>query len=166
MINNRFNKDKIEFSCEVFPPKRDDDIYGIYKTIDEICELNPDFISVTYGAGGSNSKKTAQISSYIENVAEISSLAHMTAVGMTPEKLDDMLSQLNKKNVKRILCLRGDKPRMMTDKEFDNRYYKHASDLIKDVKKHNIFKIAAACYPECHPESKNDNDDLMYLKQK
>ena len=160
------NGKKIEFSCEVFPPKRNEDMYEIYKTLDEIKLLGPDFISVTYGAGGSNSKRTAQIATYIENICEIRALAHVTAVGVNPEKLQDMLQELKKKNVTRILALRGDKPRDMTEEDFETRHYKNASDIIKIIKNEGGFKIAAACYPEKHPEAESVEKDIEFLKYK
>ncbi len=165
MIKEKYNK-KTVFSCEVFPPKRNDDIYDIFKTLDEIKLLNPDFISVTYGAGGSNSKKTATIAAYIQNICEVEALAHMTAVGLDEASLTELLEELKKKQVNNVLALRGDKPRAMTDEEFDNRYYKHASDLIKVINEKSDMFIAAACYPEIHPESKSKEDDLKYLKLK
>ena len=157
---------KVIFSCEVFPPKRNDDIYEIYKTLDEIKLLKPDFISVTYGAGGSNSKKTATIAAYIQNICEVEALAHMTAVGMDEGTLKALLFELKKKGVNNILALRGDRPKTMTQEEFDNRVYKYASDLIPEIKKDKDMFIAGACYPEIHPESANEEDDIKYLKQK
>ena len=156
----------VVFSCEVFPPKRDDDIYQIYKTLDEIKALKPDFICVTYGAGGSNSKKTATIAAYIQNICDVEALAHMTAVGMDEASLRALLFELKKKGVENILALRGDKPRSMLQEEFDQRYFKYATDLIPEIKKNGDFFIAGACYPEVHPESKNQEEDIMHLKQK
>ena len=160
------NGKKIEFSCEVFPPKRNEDMYEIYKTLDELKLLGPDFISVTYGAGGSNSKKTLTIASYIENICEVQALAHVTAAGVTPEKLADLMAELKKKNVNRILALRGDKPRDMTEEEFEGRFYKHASDLIEVINQDDFFRIAAACYPEKHPEALTVEEDIRFLKKK
>lgn len=160
------NKNKMGFSCEVFPPKRNDDIYEIYKTLDEIKLIKPDFISVTYGAGGSNSKKTATIAAYIQNICEVEAIAHMTAVGMDEEILASLLFELKKKSIENVLALRGDKPRNMTEEEFEKRTYRYASDLISEIKKHGDFFIAAACYPEIHPESKNREEDIKYLKNK
>lgn len=153
------------FSCEVFPPKRNDDIYEIFKTLDEIKLLKPDFISVTYGAGGSNSKKTATIAAYIQNICEVEALAHMTAVGMDELRLKEIMQELKNKGVNNVLALRGDKPRDMTDDEFQNRYFKYASDFIPKLKEYNVC-VAAACYPEVHPESKNVIEDIEFLKKK
>ena len=165
MIKERRNG-KPAFSCEVFPPKRDDDIYQIYKTLDEIKTLKPDFISVTYGAGGSNSKKTATIAAYIQNICEVEALAHLTAVGMDEPMLRALLFELKKKGVENVLALRGDKPKTMSQEEFDHRYYRYATDLIPEIKKQGNFFIAGACYPEVHPESANREEDIRHLKEK
>ena len=132
MIKNKYSNEQVEFSCEVFPPKRNDEMYDIFQTLDDISMLKPDYISVTYGAGGSNSKKTAKIAAYIQHICEVESLAHMTAVGMDPQSLDELLTELQTKGVKRILALRGDRPRNMTEEEYQNRYYKYASDIIPE----------------------------------
>ena len=166
MIRNKYTGEDVIFSCEVFPPKRDDDIYEIFQTLDAIEDLKPDYISVTYGAGGSNSKKTAKIASYIQNVCDVEALAHMTAVGMTRENLAERLGELQKKAVKRILALRGDKPRTMTEEEFEGREFRYASELIREIRDFGDFHIAAACYPEKHPESPDVETDLRYLKEK
>ena len=166
MIRNKYTGEQVEFSCEVFPPKRDDDMYEIFQTLDAMEGLTPDYISVTYGAGGSNSKKTAKLSAYIQNVCDVEALAHMTAVGMTRDTLIERLEELKKKGVNRILALRGDKPKLMSDEEFENREYRYASDLIRGIKEFGGFRIAAACYPEKHPESPDVETDIRYLKEK
>lgn len=162
----KIDNNKMGFSCEVFPPKRNDDIYEIYKTLDELKLLKPDFISVTYGAGGSNSKKTATIAAYIQNICDVEAIAHMTAVGMDENLLNSLLFELNKKGIKNVLALRGDKPKTMSDEEFENRKYRYASDLISDLRKQGDMFIAAACYPEVHPESSNAAEDIKHLKHK
>ncbi len=166
MIKNKYSNEQVEFSCEVFPPKRNDEMYDIFQTLDDISMLKPDYISVTYGAGGSNSKKTAKIAAYIQHICEVESLAHMTAVGMDPQSLDELLTELQTKGVKRILALRGDRPRNMTEEEYQNRYYKYASDIIPEIISHGDFKLYAACYPEKHPESPSIESDIKCLKAK
>lgn len=165
MIDNSYEQ-KTMFSCEVFPPKRNDDIYEIYKTLDEIKLLKPDFISVTYGAGGSNSKKTATIAAYIQNICEVEALAHMTAVGMDEDIFRGLLFELKKKGIHNVLALRGDRPRNMSEEEFENRHYRYASDLIPEIRKEQDMFVAAACYPEVHPESDSQESDIKYLKDK
>lgn len=166
MIHDIFKKDKVVFSCEVFPPKRDDDIYGIYKTLDEIKHYNPDFISVTYGAGGSTSKKTAAIAAYIQNICEVEALAHLTCVAMNETSLIEMIDELKEKGIHNILALRGDQPKDMDDATFASRTFKHASDIIPLIHNHSNVCVAAACYPEVHPESQTMEEDLLHLKQK
>ena len=166
MIKNKFTGEEVAFSCEVFPPKRNDDIYGIFKTLDEIKVIQPDFISVTYGAGGGNRKNTVAIAAYIQNICEVPALAHMTAVGMDDEKLALLLSDLKLKGVNKVLALRGDKPKTMTEEEFNQREYKYASDFIPKIREVGEFEIAAACYPEKHPESQSSEDDIIHLKEK
>jgi methylenetetrahydrofolate reductase (NADPH) len=161
-----FTKRDISFSCEVFPPKRNEDMYEIYKTLDDIKSLKPDYISVTYGAGGSNSKKTATIAAYIQNVCDVEAIAHMTAVGMDEEKLNGLLFELKKKGIRNVLALRGDKPKTMSDEEFENRHYRYAEDIIKEIRRDKDMRIFGACYPEVHPQSASVEDDMKYLKQK
>lgn len=168
MIHNCFQKKRPVFSCEVFPPKRDDDIYSIFKTLDEIQTCHPDFISVTYGAGGGTSKKTATIAAYIQNICETEALAHLTSVAMDEPFLRSMVQELNAKGVHNVLALRGDQPKDMSDEVFANRRFRHASDIIpiiRDASDSDIC-IAAACYPEQHPQSANLEEDLHYLKVK
>ncbi len=166
MIKDIYRKGKTVFSFEVFPPKRNDDIYDIYKTLDQLKTLDPDFISVTYGAGGSNSKKTATIASYIQNICEIEAIAHMTAVSMNRDTLLHFLDGLRQKGVCNVLALRGDRPKDMSDEDYNNRIFLHASDIIKVIHSHSDLCVAAACYPEIHPESANRADDLLHLKEK
>ncbi|MCM1181003.1 MAG: methylenetetrahydrofolate reductase [NAD(P)H] [Clostridium sp.] len=166
MIKDIFSKGKTVYSFEVFPPKKDEDIYDIYKTLDTLKTLHPDFISVTYGAGGSNSKRTASIAAYIKNICEIEPIAHLTAVAMDEPFLIQFLNELKDKGVSNVLALRGDRPRDMSDQDYANRVFLHAEDIIRIIHANSEVCVAAACYPEIHPESANRSSDLQYLKQK
>jgi len=167
MIKHIFNQGKTVFSFEVFPPKKNEEIYDLYKTLDTLKTLNPDFISVTYGAGGSNSKKTATIASYIKNICEIEAIAHMTAVAMDEKFLTELLNDLKEKSISNVLALRGDRPRDMSDEDYDNRTFLYAEDIIRIIRQQSDdLCVAAACYPEMHPESASRQMDLQYLKQK
>ncbi|MBO5087661.1 MAG: methylenetetrahydrofolate reductase [NAD(P)H] [Lachnospiraceae bacterium] len=167
MIKHIFNQGKTVFSFEVFPPKKNEEIYDLYKTLDTLKTLNPDFISVTYGAGGSNSKKTATIASYIKNICEIEAIAHMTAVAMDEKFLTELLNDLKEKSISNVLALRGDRPRDMSDDDYDNRTFLYAEDIIRIIRQQSDdLCVAAACYPEMHPESASRQMDLQYLKQK
>lgn len=155
---------KRTLSFEVYPPKKDDENYEkLLRTIDELKELNPDWISVTYGASGSSSKKTALIASYIKNEAKIEPLAHLTGGPSTKEDIDRLVKEYKEINVENILALRGDKP-----KDLDIPYcevFKHATDLQEYLQKDN-FCLGAACYPEGHPECDTLFDDLINMKKK
>lgn len=153
-------------SLEVFPPKKDDDFDSAYDILKKLSELNPAFISVTYGAGGSRSKKTIEIASYIQNTLNIPALAHMTCVGSKREELLEIYEALKAANVSKVLALRGDRPRDMTDEQYNSRDFAHASDMIAFLKEHTDLSIAGACYPEKHPESFSLEADLQYLKKK
>lgn len=153
-------------SLEVFPPKKDDEFESAYQILNQLSDLNPDFISVTYGASGSRSKKTIDIASYIQNTLQIPALAHVTCVGSKKDDILRICEQLAEHHVSRVLALRGDRPKDMTDEQFENRDFLHASDMIRFLKEHTELEIAGACYPEKHPESFSLEADLQYLKQK
>jgi methylenetetrahydrofolate reductase (NADPH) len=153
-------------SFEIFPPKRDYPIETIHKTIDELKDLKPDFISVTYGAAGSTQSHTVEIASKIKNEFNIEAIAHLTCVTSTPEEIQQVLKDLRANNIENILALRGDIPEsMQKDPNFKPAYH-YASDLIRDIHAEGDFSIGGACYPEGHVESVNKLDDIKYLKQK
>ena len=158
---------KSVLSFEVFPPKKDDEFDGVYSVLDQLSELNPAFISVTYGAGGSRSKKTAEIADYIQNKLNILAIAHMTCVGNKKDDIDQVLSNLNDVHVDHILALRGDRPAAMTDEQFNSRDFKYANELIEYVRSKNpSLHIAGACYPEKHFEAMSMRADIAHLKAK
>lgn len=159
-------KTKQTISFEVFPPKKDGEFDAAFETLDKLAALKPDFISVTYGAGGSRSKKTVEIASYIQNTLHIDALAHMTCVGCKEADLMKVCEDLKNANIKHCLALRGDRPKDMTDEQFYNRDFAYASDMIEYLKEHTDLEIAAACYPEKHYEALNMESDLDALKQK
>ncbi len=155
---------KKTLSFEVFPPKKDNsEIEQIFATIDELKALNPDFISVTYGASGSNSKNTAEIASYIKNNAGIEALAHLTGGPSTPEDIDRVANELKAHNIENVLALRGDKP-IWYEAEYC-KYFPHATDLMQYLQKYS-FSLAGACYPEGHSECETLYADLENMKKK
>lgn len=166
MIKNIYRQGRTIFSFEVFPPKKEEEFNDIYNTLNKLKTLNPDFISVTYGAGGSNSKKTAAIASYIKNSCDIEPIAHLTAVAMDEAFLTDFINELKEKGVSNVLALRGDRPKDMSDESYANRRFLHAEDIIRIIRRESDICIAGACYPEIHPESESRESDLYYLKQK
>ena len=154
-------------SFEVFPPKKDDEFEGVYNVLNKLSELNPEFISVTYGAGGSRSKKTIEIASYIQNELHIKALAHMTCVGNRKEDIDQVIKELQKVNVNHVLALRGDRPVYMTDEQYNSREFQYANDLVAYLKeKDSNLHIAGACYPEKHFEAISMRSDLEMQKNK
>lgn len=162
-INNLFKEKKVVFSFEIFPPKQDSKIDTIYKTLEELKGLSPDFISVTYGAGGSLSKnRTCEISSIIKNKYNIEPLAHLTCINSSKEEVNRILDELKVEGVENVLALRGDIP---LDYKGNNNF-KYSGDLITHIKERNDFNIVGACYPEGHLESKSYEEDFLNLKRK
>jgi methylenetetrahydrofolate reductase (NADPH) len=166
MIKDIFTNKKPTLSFEVFPPKKDDEFDGVYATLDKLSTLNPDFISVTYGAGGSRSKKTVEIASYIQNKLQIDALAHMTCVGNKKEDIDKVCDELAAANISHVLALRGDRPAYMTDEQYESRDFAYASELAAYLKSKTSLHIAGACYPETHFEAMSKRADLARLKDK
>ena len=165
MISDMFNRDS-SLSFEVFPPKKDDDFENCYKVLDDLATLGPDFISVTYGAGGSRSKKTVEIASYIQNTLKIDAMAHMTCVGSTKSEILGVAEELEAAGVHHVLALRGDKPRDMSDEQFEKRIFPHATDLIQFLNKNTELNVSASCYPEKHPEALSLDSDIAFMKMK
>lgn len=161
-------KNKATISFEVFPPKNNQgDISSIYHTISELAQLNPDFISVTYGAGGSTKGKTVEIASKIKNDYHIESVAHLTCISSTKEEVIKICQQLKENNVENILALRGDYPK---DQQFDKEHleFHYAKELDQFIKQEfpNDFCLSGACYPETHQEADCFENDLKALKEK
>ncbi len=165
MIQNVF-ENKRTLSFEVFPPKKDGEFEKAYEVLDALGKLSPDFISVTYGAGGSRSGKTVEIASYIQNRLGIDAMAHMTCVGNRKEQLLQVYEELKKHHVKHVLALRGDRPRDMTDEQFMSRDFAHASDMMAFLKENTDLSLSGACYPEKHFEAFSMESDLNHLKEK
>lgn len=165
MIQSYFKKEPT-LSFEVFPPKKEDEFEQIFSVLDALSKLSPDFISVTYGAGGSKSGKTVEIASYIQNTLHIQALAHLTCVGNTASQIKAVINELKANKVDHVLALRGDRPKDMTDEQFASRQFPHASDLMHYLKEQAHLHIAGACYPEKHFESFSMESDLNHLKEK
>lgn len=165
LIKDIFAKINPVISFEIFPPRNDTPIDTIYATLDGLKGLNPDFISVTYGANGSKTTNyTVEISSLIKQNYGIESLAHLTCITSEKEQIDQIISRLHKNSVENILALRGDYPQELPSC-LPSPYFRYAKDLISHIGQNN-FSIGAACYPEGHPESPDLDHDIVYLKQK
>lgn len=165
MLQNMFEH-KHTLSFEVFPPKKDGDFVSAFQVMDALGKLSPDFISVTYGAGGSRAGKTIEIASYIQNTLGIDAVAHMTCVGSRKESLLEVAARLKEQNISHCLALRGDRPRDMSDEQFAARDFAHADDMMRFLKENTDLHIAGACYPEKHFESFSMESDLNHMKRK
>ncbi len=165
MIANLY-EDKPTLSFEVFPPKKDGEFEKAFEVLTSLGELHPDYISVTYGAGGSRAGKTVELASYIQNTLHIDAIAHMTCVGSKREQLLTVYEELKKNNISHVLALRGDRPRDMSDEQYASRDFAHASDMMEFLKENTDLHLAGACYPEKHFESFSMETDLNNMKKK
>ncbi len=162
-ISTLFNKDKTVFSLEMFPPKRTDDIETLYSKLDYMAAILPDYISVTYGAGGSRAdKSTCRMAADIKNRYGIEPLAHLTCIHSSREDIDFCLQELRENGIENILALRGDN---QPDREVCTDF-RYASELVEYIKSVGGFNIVGACYPEGHPEAGSLEEDIENLKRK
>ena len=162
-----FKRDRLSLSFEVFPPKSDTAFESVKEAVEEIAKLRPSFMSVTYGAGGGTSQYTLDIAKNIKDLYGVPTLAHLTCVSSTRETVKKKILDMKKAGIENIMALRGDIPEALTNADRSTWDYRHATDLIKEINEYkNDFCIGGACYPEIHPESKNQNDDIKHLKEK
>lgn len=149
-------------SFEVFPPKTADKYENVEAAAKEIALLKPDFMSVTYGAGGGTRRYTIDIASTLNNDYQVPTLAHLTCVSSTRERVHEFLEELRVRGIENVLALRGDIPQDgRVEKDF-----RYASELIREIRAEGDFCIGAACYPEGHVESANKTTDIGFLKEK
>ncbi len=153
-------------SFEVFPPKKEEEFENIFDFLRAAAKLHPDFISCTYGAGGSRAGKTIEIASFIQKELGIDAIAHITCVGFTHADLEKNCEALTAAGVNHVLALRGDRPQHMTDEQFNSREFFYATDLVRHLKEHTSLQISGACYPEKHFEAPSLEEDLIHLKEK
>ena len=163
-ISELLKQDRVTISCEIFPPKKDDDFEKVQAAVEKIAALKPDFISVTYGASGGTSKNTAKIASLIQEEYGVPALAHLTCASSTKEEVSGVIENLKTAGIENILALRGDIPAGAEFPAPDR--YQYAYELIGEVKRHGDFCIGGACYPEGHVECASKDLDLDHLKQK
>lgn len=163
-ITERLKSKDVTVSFEVFPPKKSDAFESTKRAIKELSELSPDFISVTYGAGGGTSKNTIKIASYIQNELGTSALAHLSCVSSSRQEISQLIDEMKEAKIENVLALRGDLPK---EGVFPGAgYYKYAYQLVEELKERGGFSIGAACYPEGHVECESQSRDLDYLKAK
>lgn len=161
-ITDIIKSKKASLSFEVFPPKTDDKFEKISNAIGSVAQLNPDFMSVTYGAGGGTSSFTVKISKDIKEKYGVTSVAHLTCISSTKSDVRERLCELRSAGIENILALRGDIPEGFSG----NPEYKYAGELVRDIKDFGGFCIGGACYPEGHPESETLFADIDNLKRK
>lgn len=162
MLKDKLKKKKPLISFEVFPPKKVSGLDEIYKNIDQLKDLNPDFFSVTYGAGGTMKDATIDVTSYINQIGQ-TGLAHLTGITSTKKDIQRILNKCDERNIKNILALRGDRP---DNQELINDDFNYASELIQYIKSQGDYSVGAAFYPETHLESDSFEEDLLHLKRK
>src|SRR3954467_4140828 len=153
-------------SFEFFPPKTEEGFTALYRTIDELHPLNPSYVSVTYGAGGSTRQKTVDLVSRIQNELKIRSMAHLTCVGHTADEIGGILDQLWDAGIRNVLALRGDPPAGQSAFVATEGGFANADALAGFVRARHDFCIGVAGYPEGHPQCLNKTRDLEYLKRK
>lgn len=163
-LSDILEKKRPTLSFEMFPPKDDTPLSSVLDAARATAALNPDFISVTYGAGGSTVGKTVEIASFIQNELNTNAVAHLTCVSAEKNKVMDVVKKLKSNNVENILALRGDIPEGMPFPEEGK--FNFAIDLVKELKKDKNICIGGACYPEGHPECPNIMLDFTHVKEK
>ena len=166
-LSKLLKEDTLSISFEVFPPKTDSSFDSVEKAVNEIAKLKPSFMSVTYGAGGGTSKYTLDIAERIKNEYNVSTLAHLTCVSSTKSTVRERIEAMKHAGIENVLALRGDIPADIKTFEPGELQYHHAAELVRELKDSGAdFCIGGACYPEVHPESANQKEDIKYLKEK
>ncbi len=166
-IIDLLNSDSLSLSFEVFPPKTESNFESVRLATEEIAKLRPSFMSVTYGAGGGTSKYTLDIAKNIKKQYDVPSLAHLTCVSSTKETVHQRIMDIKEAGIQNIMALRGDIPAELEGADRTKWDYRHAVELVRELKEcYSDFCIGGACYPEIHPESQNQKEDIRYLKEK
>lgn len=166
-ISELLKGEKLSLSFEVFPPKTETSFESVRLATEEIAKLKPSFMSVTYGAGGGTSKYTLEIAKNIKKLYSVPTLAHLTCVSSTKETVKQKIQEIKDAGIENVMALRGDIPEELKDKDRAKWDFQYAIDLIRELKEANEnFCIGCACYPEIHPESKNQKEDIKHLKEK
>ncbi len=162
-LMEKFRSKQLVVSFEVFPPKNDAAYAPVEAAVDALASFSPDFISVTYGAGGGTSVNTPKIAAHIENDLHIPAMAHLTCASSDKQTVHNVLQDLKTRGVRNVLALRGDLSENFVP---DDDHYRYASELVKAVREFGGFTVGAACYPEGHVEAASPEQDLENLKRK
>lgn len=166
-ITDLLKKQSLSISFEVFPPKNDTAFESVVAATEKIAELQPAFMSVTYGAGGGTSQYTLDIAKRIKLRNHVPSVAHLTCVSSTKETIHGRIADIKAAGIQNVMALRGDIPAELRDADRSGWDYHHAIELVKELRQADAdLCIGGACYPEIHPESKNQTEDIQHLKEK
>ena len=166
-LTKLFESEKLSLSFEVFPPKTDTSFESVKNATEAIAQLHPSFMSVTYGAGGGTSRYTLEIAQNIKEHYGVPTLAHLTCVSSTKETVAKKIEELKTAGIQNVMALRGDLTPELAASDRSLWPYRHAVDLVRELKESGAdFCIGGACYPEIHPESTNQKEDIKYLKEK
>ena len=161
-VSQLLNQDKVTLSFEVFPPKTSSSYESVAHATQEIAALRPDFMSVTYGAGGGTSEHTVNIAADLKKKYDVTVLTHLTCVSSTREHVAAMVKKYKDAGIENILALRGDIP----EGGAPHSDYHYAAELVRDIKSQGDFCVGGACYPEGHVEAANKTEDILHLKEK
>ena len=166
-LNNVLNSGRISLSFEVFPPKTDSAFESVEKAVLEIAALRPAFMSVTYGAGGGTSQYTLDIAKEIKSVYGVPTLAHLTCVSSTRDTVREKIRAIREAGIDNVMALRGDVPESRLGEDRSTWDYRYAFELVRELRElGGDLCIGGACYPEIHPESSCQREDIRYLKEK
>jgi len=166
-IIDLITKDTLSISFEVFPPKTETSFESVRVATEEIAKLSPAFMSVTYGAGGGTSRYTLEIAKNIKSAYGVPTLAHLTCVSSTRKTVRERIADMRAAGIQNVMALRGDIPKDLLDADRSGWDYRYAIDLVRELKEADPdFCIGGACYPEIHPESANQKEDIKRLREK
>lgn len=166
-ITDVLKQDKLLLSIEVFPPKNDTAFESVKSATEEMAKLKPSFMSVTYGAGGGTSRYTLEIAKNIQDRYGVPTLAHLTCVSSSKETVHARIRELIDAGIENVMALRGDLTPELEQSDRSQWDYRHASELVRELKESGAdLCIGGACYPEIHPESENQHEDIRHLKEK
>lgn len=166
-IRDLLNKDKLSVSFEVFPPKTNTAFESVKTATEKIAALKPAYMSVTYGAGGGTSEYTLDIAKNIKSLYAVPTLAHLTCVSSTKAMVKEKIEAIKAAGIENVMALRGDVPEERMNEDRSKWDYRYAIDLVRELRASEYdFSIGGACYPEVHPESENQKEDIKYLKEK
>ncbi len=166
-LNETLKSERLSLSFEVFPPKTDSAFESVKHATEEIAKLRPAFMSVTYGAGGGTSRYTLDIAQNIRESYGVETLAHLTCVSSTKETVHARMEDMKQAGIKNVMALRGDIPEHLQNEDHSRWDYRHAVELMRELKAFDgDFCVGGACYPEIHPESGSQKEDIRYLKEK